>query len=57
MQITNVKCILTAPANIGLAVVKIETSEPGIYGVGCATFTQRILCLRGRTDHSCPHFQ
>ena len=39
MQITNVKCILTAPANIGLAVVKIETSEPGIYGVGCATFT------------------
>ena len=50
MQITNVKCILTAPANIGLAVVKIETSEPGIYGVGCATFTQRILAVRSAVE-------
>ena len=29
ITITNVKCILTAPANIGLAVVKVETSKPG----------------------------
>src|SRR5450759_2780552 len=40
--ITNVKAILTAPAGIGLCVVKVETSEPGLYGVGCATFTQRL---------------
>lgn len=55
MQITNVKCILTAPANIGLAVVKIETSEPGLYGVGCATFTQRLLPVRSAIeDHLKP---
>jgi len=46
MRITDVRCILTAPAGIGLAVVKVETSEPGLHGVGCATFTQRLLAVR-----------
>ena len=39
--IEDVKVILTAPAGIRLVVVKVITSEPGLYGVGCATFTQR----------------
>src|SRR4051812_35103592 len=42
LKITRVKAILTAPARTRLCVVKVETSEPGLYGVGCATFTQRI---------------
>lgn len=42
VKITKVKAMLTAPARIRLCVVKVETSEPGLYGVGCATFTQRI---------------
>lgn len=46
LTITNVRTIHTAPSNIDLVVVKIETSEPGLYGLGCATFTQRHWAVR-----------
>ena len=42
LKITDIKTILTAPAGIRLVVVKVLTSEPGLYGLGCATFTQRV---------------
>ncbi|HUY91715.1 MAG TPA: enolase C-terminal domain-like protein [Pirellulales bacterium] len=41
LKITEIKTILTAPAKIRLVVVKVLTNEPGLYGLGCATFTQR----------------
>jgi mannonate dehydratase len=45
VKITNVKAITTAPEGSNLIVVKVETSEPGLYGVGCATFTQRAFAV------------
>ena len=50
MKITNVKTILTAPEGINLVVVKIETSEPGLYGLGCATFTYRSLAVAAAVE-------
>jgi mannonate dehydratase len=42
VTIQDVRVILTQPGQARLAVVKVITSEPGLHGVGCATFTQRI---------------
>ncbi len=50
LKITNVKAILTAPERIRLCVVKVETSEPGLYGLGCATFNQRPLPVAAAVD-------
>ena len=45
ITIQNIKTILTQPAGSRLIVVKIITSEPGLYGIGCATFTQRFRAV------------
>ncbi|MHB8508556.1 MAG: enolase C-terminal domain-like protein [Candidatus Dormibacteria bacterium] len=41
-----IRTVVTAPRGINLAVVKVETSEPGLYGVGCATVTTRTEAVR-----------
>ena len=45
ITIRDVQTILTEPAGSRLIVVKIITSEPGLYGLGCATFTQRYRAV------------
>lgn len=50
MKITKVKSILTAPDGIALVVVKVETDQPGLYGLGCATFTQRPTLVAQAVD-------
>ena len=45
VRIKSVKAIVTAPSGSNLIVVKVETTEPGLYGYGCATFTQRAFAV------------
>ena len=39
--IERIETIRTAPDGVRLVVVKVHTSEPGLYGVGCASMTFR----------------
>jgi mannonate dehydratase len=50
LTIRDARTIITAPAGIDLVVVRVDTSEPGLYGLGCATYTQRALAVRTAVD-------
>lgn len=45
LKITDVKVILTQPGPDQLVIVKVLTSEPGLYGLGCATHRERPLAV------------
>ena len=51
ITIKDVQTILTQPDGSRLIVVKIITSEPGLYGLGCATFTQRFHAVQAAIEH------
>jgi len=51
VTIRDIQTILTQPARSRLVVVKVLTSEPGLYGLGCATFTQRFHAVDAAIDH------
>ncbi len=46
ITVRDVRVIMTEPDDIRLIVVKVDTSEPGLSGVGCATFTQRPTAVK-----------
>ncbi|MGD9093514.1 MAG: bifunctional D-altronate/D-mannonate dehydratase, partial [Anaerolineales bacterium] len=50
IRIQDVKTILTQPSQSRLVIVKLITSEPGLYGLGCATFTQRIYAVHAAIE-------
>ena len=50
IKITKVKSIVTCPHGIELIMVKVETDQPGLYGVGCATFRQRSHAVVAAID-------
>jgi len=45
IAIKDIKTFVTAPHGINLVVVKVETTEPELYGLGCATFTWRYKAV------------
>jgi mannonate dehydratase len=45
LKITDIKTILTQPSGDQLVIVKVLTSEPGLYGIGCATHRERPLAV------------
>src|ERR1700678_533352 len=56
VTIRSIKAIGTAPQGANLVVVKVETSEPGLYGIGCATFTQRAEVIVTAINNYMPDF-
>ncbi|TKA10311.1 enolase C-terminal domain-like protein [Actinacidiphila oryziradicis] len=50
LRITSVRAVVTAPEGAPLVVVRVDTSEPGLYGLGCATFTQRYAAVAAAVD-------
>jgi mannonate dehydratase len=50
ITVKDVKVILTQPNYSRLVVVKVITSEPGLYGLGCATFTQRYHAVQAALE-------
>jgi mannonate dehydratase len=51
ITVRDVQVILTQPQGQRLIVVKVITSEPGLYGLGCATFTQRFHAVQAAIVH------
>jgi mannonate dehydratase len=45
LRITGVRVVVTAPEGVNLVVVRVDTSDPGLYGLGCATFHQRFAAV------------
>jgi mannonate dehydratase len=45
LRITGVRVVVTAPEGVNLVVVRIDTNDPGLYGLGCATFHQRFAAV------------
>ncbi|MET4921395.1 enolase C-terminal domain-like protein [Streptomyces sp. PSRA5] len=50
IRITAVSTFLTAPHGCPHLIVRVETNEPGLYGLGCASDPQRTLAVRSVLD-------
>ncbi|WP_238016956.1 enolase C-terminal domain-like protein [Dactylosporangium sp. AC04546] len=49
-RITQVRTFLCAPQGCPYLIVRVETNQPGLYGLGCASDPQRTLAVRAVLD-------
>lgn len=50
--ITNIRTVCCAlQAGCNLTIVRVDTNQPGLYGWGCATFTQRYASVEHVIEH------
>ena len=58
VQITGLRVFLTAPDQQNLVIVRMETNQPGLYGLGCGSFAYRARAVRQiLEDELCPLLQ
>lgn len=50
IKITDIQTFITHPGTADLVVVKVLTDREGLYGLGCATFTQRAELVQSAVD-------
>ena len=50
LKITGVQCFPIQPAGSLFLVVKVLTSEPGLYGLGCATPTEQHQAVQAAVE-------
>ena len=46
VKIQDIRVITTAPEGINLVVIRVDTNQPGLYGLGCGTFAYRHLSVK-----------
>ena len=52
IQIRDVRVFLTAPDDQNLVAVRVDTTEPGLYGLGCATLAYRAFAVKDVVERS-----
>jgi mannonate dehydratase len=50
LRVTAVRTFLCAPQGCPYVIVRVETNEPGLYGLGCASDPQRTIAIRSVVD-------
>lgn len=51
VTIQDIQVILTQPNLSPLAIVKVITSEPGLYGLGCASCSRQVYAVESAIEH------
>ncbi len=51
ITIRDIQVILAQPNLSPVAIVKLLTSEPGLYGLGCASFSRHVYAVESAIEH------